>query len=108
MKYDPLETSIIMEELKLSEKTPGGIITSPKQQRPAVLFGKVLCVGPKVKSVKVGDIVISNKGKLISFETIKTFVWVANDEAAILTKVILEEGEDITGSQALNNPAIIE
>lgn len=54
---EPLKDNVIIEPIKESGKTPGGIIL-PERAQSAAKFGAVRFVGPDVQSLKPGDIVI--------------------------------------------------
>ena len=54
---EPLKDNVIIEPIKESGKTPGGIIL-PERSRDAARFGRVEYVGPDVQNLKPGDTVI--------------------------------------------------
>ena len=56
----PLADRVVLEQIEAQEATASGIILPDSaKQRP--LKGKVMAVGPSVKDVKVGDLVLYGK-----------------------------------------------
>ncbi len=63
--YKTLKDKVILEIKKVGEKTASGLIV-PETAKETQQEGTVVAVGPKVESVKIGDVVIY--GKFIGFE----------------------------------------
>jgi len=62
MKMTAISDNVIVQEIKKEERiSKGGLfIPSTAQEEPQKL-GRVLCVGPKVEGIKIGDTVVFAK-----------------------------------------------
>ena len=61
MKLKPLSDKIVLEQIEAEEKSAAGIILpTDSQERPKQ--AKVLAIGPDVKEIKTGDVVLYKGG----------------------------------------------
>lgn len=70
MKIKPLSNNVVVEQVKVEEKTKGGILLPQTSERERPQQGKVIAVGPGKKnsqgkeipmSIKKGDVVLFSK-----------------------------------------------
>lgn len=66
MKFKPLGERVVVEPIE--EKSTGGIVL-PETVKKLHVRGKVIAIGDEVKKVKVGDIVLYEKGSVMKIET---------------------------------------
>ena len=66
-KIMPLNDYILMEEIKREKRTASGIYITSKEEKEKNQ-GRVLEVGPSVKDVKTGDVVIFENYKSTTFK----------------------------------------
>ncbi len=55
--FAPIKDRIILKQVEAEEKTKGGLLI-PDEAKCRAPRGEVLAIGPEVKDVKVGDVLI--------------------------------------------------
>lgn len=61
MKMKAINVKVIVEEQTLVEKTTEGGIILPETREEPQKYGRVISVGPDVKSISVGDIIVFHR-----------------------------------------------
>lgn len=61
MAIKPLEDRVLIEPISQEEKTKSGIVLPDTADKEKPEQGRVVAVGPKVKGLKKGDIVLFTK-----------------------------------------------
>lgn len=85
MEFKPLNERVLIEPKQAEEKTAGGIYI-PDTAKEKSQQGKVLAIGPEVKDVKPGDIVVfeSFAGTEIGLEGKKMMILKIKDILGII------------------------
>ena len=79
----PFPDQVVLEEYLVANRTEGGIIM-PDAKLPhniGTFIGRVTAVGEDIKKVKVGDIIVTHKGKLWQLPLLTKMFWLAKEES---------------------------
>jgi co-chaperonin GroES (HSP10) len=98
-KITPFPDNFVLGEAHVGAKTSGGlIIPESDSQRPqhiGTFIGEVLSVGVEVEkkgNIKVGDILVTHRGKLKQLPLNNKTYWIAKEED-ICARIDLEEDD---------------
>lgn len=79
----PIKNNLIVELVEKEKTTLSGIILTSDDSNEASR-GKVLSVGPKVKDIKVGDVVLPNWNKATKTKHNNQEIYIVSEEEIVL------------------------